>query len=110
MYYEFKLVCLLVLQNTSWKIPTIIFHRFLQPILQPNEVVIDEWLSRSWLNMMIGISHGLQYLLQNGPSIIATITAAIHAAADAAEKTAREEHAKKLTRRNSAQPVSDKSQ
>lgn len=108
LYYEFKLVCLLVLQNTSWKIPSIIFNRFLRPILEPNEPAIDEFLSRSWLNMMMGISNGLQYLLQNGPSIIATVTAAIHAAADAAERTAREEHQKKLVRKNTVNAMHGK--
>jgi restriction endonuclease S subunit len=99
LYFEFKLIVLIILQNTTLKIPSLIYVKFVRPILQPFEPAIDEWLSRSYLNMITGLVNGAQYLVQHGPAIFATISAALQAATEAAQRTAREEHQKKLLRK-----------
>jgi len=105
LYFEFKLIALIILQNGTLKIPSLIYVKVVRPILQPREAAIDEWLSRSYLNMISSLADGLQYLVRNGPTIFASVSAALHAAAEAAQKTAHEEHQRKLARKETAQQL-----
>lgn len=98
LYYEFKLICLIVLQNGTLKLPHLLYVTFLKPFLQPREPAIDEWLSRSYLNMLTSLTQGIQWLITNGPGFIAVAMSAINAATEAAKKNAEETNKRHIVR------------
>ena len=110
LYFEFKLIALIILQNSTLKIPSLIYVKVVRPIVQPREPAIDEWLSRSYLNIVSSTVDGLQYLVRNGPTFVASASAALLAAAEAAQKTAHEEHQRKLERKVTAHLAAEQKQ
>lgn len=90
LYFEFKLVCLILLQNNTLRIPSKIYISLVRPFLQPREPAIDEWLASSYLNMMTSVTNGLQWAVRNGPGFLNAVSAGLHAASDTARKNAQE--------------------
>ena len=103
LYFEFKLVALVILQNPTLRLPSALYNKILKPFLQPREAAIDEWLARSYLNMLISITDGLQWLIQNAPSIISAVSAGVKAGVDKAKENAQDDHRKKLVRKETQQ-------
>lgn len=99
MYFEFKLIALIILQNPTLRLPSALYNNVVKPFLQPREAAIDEWLARSYLNMLASFADGLQWLVQNGPSIIAAVSAGVKAGVDNAKQNAQDDHRKKLVRK-----------
>jgi hypothetical protein len=92
LYYEFKLITLILLQNNTLRIPSKLYINLVRPFLQPREPAIDEWLAGSYLNMLTAITNGLQYAVTNGPVFLSVFSTALHNASEAARQNAKDAH------------------
>lgn len=99
LYFEFKLIALIVLQNPTLRLPSTLYSKVVKPYILPHETAIDEFLSRSYLHMISRVADGLQWVVQNGPTLLSSVTAGVKAGVDAAKSNAAEEHRRQLVRK-----------
>lgn len=98
LYYEFKLVCLLILQNDTLRIPTILYKHVVRPTLKPREEDIDAFIAEVYVKMLTYVSKGLEMAVEKGPGFVATVNDKFQLHRTNSERFAHDQQARKAAK------------